>query len=364
MKPKWFALSLIALSGNVLAHKLDDDSGVSGQLRLGYIKVEENEANSTSNTFAVGGKLSYQTRPVHGLSAGASIYSTNPLAGVDEAGLFLDSGNDGYSILGEAYIKADMAKTTIKAGRQELDTPFADTDDIGMVPNTFEGILIYNQNLANVKLFAAHLHRWAGVDAPTPEKFTRLNGDDGVNVIAALYKPSDKWSLQGWRYEARNNTNISYLEADLHLRDNMALGLQYAKQNSKHNGNQNDADFNGRVWGVSTDVTLGDLTLSAAHNQVTHGQVSNGFGGGPFFTSAEDHTIAEVKNQQATAFRLEYTGFKKLKLSASHVDFKKGENELDLSIQYAFSKKLSADLIYSDMYGDGSMTRAFVEFTF
>ncbi len=39
------------------------------------------------------------------------------------------------------------------------------------------------------------------------------------------------------------------------------------------------------------------LVLDLHYNRVD-GVVTNGFGGGPFFTSSEDHTVADVKDQE------------------------------------------------------------------
>ncbi len=112
------------------------------------------------------------------------------------------------------------------------------------------------------------------------------------------------------------------------------------------------------------DYSYENVTLGTAFNQVSNGKVSNGFGGGPFFTSSEDHTIAEVEDQQAMSVSLEYTGIHNLSLGAYYVDFEKTENELDLSIVYTLNTALTFDLVYSDMRADGKMMRAFLEYTF
>jgi hypothetical protein len=91
--------------------------------------------------------------------------------------------------------------------------------------------------------------------------------------------------------------------------------------------------------------------------------VVNGFGGGPFFTSSEDHTIAEVKEQEALLVGAEYI-YDRLTIGINHVDFNRGENETDYILSYAFNDRMSFDLIYSDMYGDGKMTKAFAKYNF
>ncbi len=358
LSPTSFIVLCVVMTSSIYAQPPSNTQSVSGQLRLGYVN-RDNSGGST-DTFAIGGKLGYHSKKYRGLSARVTFYTTNPVAGIDDDPLFLDTNGRGYSILGEAFISADMpakpARTSLKLGRQQLDTPFADSDDVGMIPNTFEAMTIHNHSLVNTTLVAAHLHRWAGVDAPKPGKFSKMNDDNGVNVVAALYEPSDKWNLQGWYYNASNATDISYVEAAIHPSEKSGLSAQYATQNG--------AGFEGDVWGVAAEYGIGDLSLSAAHNQVSGGQVSNGFGGGPFFTSAEDHTIAEVDNQKATLLGVEYGASKKLSLAVTHVDFSKGEDELDMSASYRLGKNLTVDLIYSDMDKDGKLSRAFINYNF
>lgn len=355
MKNQLFTITLLSLSTGTVFADNSNDSGIFGQIRGGYVNLDDN-AGSKTDTLSIGGKLGYKTRTYKGLSAGATFYTSNPLGSLDDEGLFLDSNGDGYSILGEAFVKAELGNTSIKLGRQEIDTPFADTDDIGMVPNTFEGLVVSNNSFSNTKLYGMHLSRWAGVDAPVPEKFTKLNDDDGVNAIGAVYEPSDKLNIQGWHYNAKSGTDISYLEAGFTPIENLELGAQYSTQDG--------AGFDGNVLGVSASYGIDNITLSTAYNKVSDGQVTNGFGGGPFFTSAEDHTIAEADDQEATAFGIEYTGIEKLTLGATQVNFDKGADELDLVASYEINEKLTADLIYSDMNDDGKMTRAFINYSF
>lgn len=167
---------MLMASPLLLAEEPADEQGISGQVCAGYVNIDDN-AGAENDTLAIGGKLGYISPGWRGLSAGATFYTTQPIGSMDDEAMFLDSNNDGYSILGQAYVNANLGATNIRLGRQEIDTPHADTDDIGMVPNTFEGLVITNESFANTQLMAAHLRRWAGVDAPVAEDFTDMNGD-------------------------------------------------------------------------------------------------------------------------------------------------------------------------------------------
>ena len=355
-----FTLTIIlctAISGTAIADKTE--KGAFGQIRFGYVSTDDNASNLDS--LAIGGKLGYKTNTYYALSGGGTFYTSHPVGGMNDNNLFFDSNHKGYSILGEAYINADLGQTFIKLGRQEIETPFADSNDIGMIPNTFESLMIMNTSFIDITLLASHLHRWAGVDVESePEKFIKLNGTNGVNILGVIYRPPDKWDAQAWYYNAKNSTNIFYLETAINSLENLGFGLQYCDQNGD--------DTNGKVWGLKADYKIGDFTLSIAHNDVSDGQVingyGNGFGGGPFFTSAEENSIDSVINQRASALSVEYAGFNKLILSTSYFSFDKSEDELDLVANYEFSKNLVANFIYSDLNKDGAVARAFLNYNF
>ena len=352
-------LVLSTLSQSICAKgKNEDASGISGQVRLGYINTDDNVNNLT--TLSIGGKLGYTSPSYKGLTAGAVFYTTNPIAGKDDNGFFLDSNNEGYSILGEAWLNADIGKTSIKLGRQGLDIPFADTDDIGMIQNNIEGLVIRNHNLPNTELFAAYLSRWAGVDSPQPEKFVKLDHDKGIAVLGVNYE-AEKWAAQLWHYDSDHGTDMSYADATIKPNDALEFGVQYANQNDTTVDN---SGFDGNVWGATAAYTIKDTTIALDYNKVSGGQVTNGFGGGPFYTSGIDHTIAEADDQKATAIGIEYTGLKDWTFGIRNIAFTQGENELDLTASYQIRENLSTGFEYADMHNDGTITKAFLNFDF
>ena len=161
MKSGAITLSLIALTAIGFSSELELKT--TANIRAGAVQIED-DSGAKSTTFSLGGSLGVETKAIQGFSIGTTFYTTNPLFGKDDEGMFLSSTNDGYSIVGEAFIKAQLGKTTIKAGRQIVDTPYADSDDIGMIPNSFEGYTLVNQDIANTTIILASLDKWSGVD--------------------------------------------------------------------------------------------------------------------------------------------------------------------------------------------------------
>jgi hypothetical protein len=331
--------------------------GVFGNLRLGFIHAED-ETDEETDGSAIGGKLGYISPAWHGLSAGATFYTTGELFD-DENGDFFSSENGSYSILGEAYGQGVHGNTTLRIGRFELDTPHADTDDIRMVPNTFQGLLLSNSDITGTTLHLTHLDKWAGVDTDIPEEFQELNGDDGITAIGVVYEGIDMLAVQGWYYLGRDFAKLLYLEA-LHESDNFTAGLQFGSQSDE---TDDESGPDGDLWGITGGYTLYDITISAAYNDVS-GTVTNGFGGGPYFTSADDHTINGVEDQEATALGVEYGGIEALTLGVLHVDFEEGANETDYYASYNVNEQLGVELIYTDMHEDGDFVRLMANYGF
>ena len=342
-------VSIIGLEASALSDAFSK-AETNGQLRFGAIQIED-ERRENSSTLALGGNLGVKTAPLAGVSLGATFYTSNALFGKDNEGIFLDSNNDSYSIIGEAYIQANLGKSSLKIGRQIVDTPYADSDDVGMVPNTFEGITLINQDVAHTTIVLASLDKWSGVDSPTPEKFNKMqNSGDAVLMAGVIYDCIIDTTLQAWHYKLKS-ADFNYFEAN-YENEQFNLSAQYTTQDKENS-----------AFGLQGGVNIDNLTLTTAYNKVS-GIVSNGFGGGPFFTSAEDHTIEiDELDQEGILLSAEYT-MDKLTLALIHANFDKGENDTDYIASYTINENHSLNLIYSDMYDDGNMLRFFSNYNF
>ncbi len=343
-----------------------------GYLRAGY------QSDSHQSDSAIGGKLHLDTSGWQGVHAGVSFYTTHAIAQQhDGAGVPLfGSDNRGYDILGEAYLHGVWGGTTLTIGRQEIDTPFADTDDIGMVPNTFEAGVATNTDLPDTTIVIAHLQKMAGVDAQTPEQFRQINGTKGVQALGLTYEGISDLALSGWYYRSRSLEidTITYLEATYHTQGahfGYTLGAQYAKATYR------DSD-DASIYGATASLAYGALTIGIAYNTSRDNIATNGWGGGPFFTSDEHLTIADagVDGKMWTVMGdydlsslvagvtmgLRYSTLK----GNAHND----ANEFDLTANYTITDRLGIDLHFSDIRdhhlvdGDRKNSRLFVNYHF
>ena len=335
---------------------------VKGYIRAGYQNTDITDDRDYTD-ISLGGKLHIDTNSWNGMSLGASFYTTNVVDGYNEGqGVpFFDADNHSYSILGEAYLQGEWGNTLVKIGRQEMDTPFLDTDDIGMIPNTFEAALFVNKDIANTTITLAHVEKMAGVDAEAnPAEFEDIRFNDYVQIVGLEYEMMENLMVSGWYYNLKNPQTNSLIYADMIYSGNSdtisyEIGVQYAHRNLS-DSNINHAN----IYGAMIDVGFENMSLNLgmAYNVSQDNYATNGFGGGPFYTSAEHLTLREA-NADGEALMLSASwdagivGIEGLTLGTGHLtledQYGNEATELDLTASYALNDMSGLDVIFSDI---------------
>ncbi|MEA2029071.1 MAG: OprD family outer membrane porin, partial [Campylobacterota bacterium] len=177
----------------------------------GYIRVGYQTFNNESDTvdekdMSIGGKFNLELIANENFRVGATLLSTNALIEPSGYGVpFYSTNLSSYTILAEAYLKANFSKTLLTIGRQELDTPYAQPDDVAMVPNRFEGVTLKSNEIEDTTLLLGYLTKWSGMDsAQDRAHFSKMNGDDGVWMANITYKGIENLKLQAWLYAMDN----------------------------------------------------------------------------------------------------------------------------------------------------------------
>lgn len=348
---------------------------VDGYLRFGY----QNGADGAED-IALGGKLHLQTGEWQGIVAGISVYTTNPIGSHDGAGMvFFDADHNAYSTLGEAYLKLNYGKNRLKVGRQEIDTPYADTDDNGMIPNRFEAAVFTNNDIDDLTITLAYLTKMAGVDAEVPETFTDIGMNEGIPAVGISYESNENVAMQGWVYNIKDRMGDRvFTYTDIVYNGSMEEYMKY--EISGQYTTQEAIDGDATIYGISgalNMIPIG-LTLSTAYNKVEGSAASNGFGGGPFFTSSEHLTLIEGgEDAKAVYLSVEFDagrlGMEGLTLLGSYLKMDSAANtsakETDWVANYAPNDQWSFDIFFSDIddniNGDTYQnTRFFVNYMF
>ncbi len=334
---------------------------VEGYLR-GTYQSHDVENDRVYKDDALGGKLHLETGSFYSFSVGGSIYSSNALFNDDNRGLIPLRGEDykSYSILGEAYVQSMFGNSLIKIGRQEIETPFAQTDDIGMIPNTFEAAIFENRDIQDTSIFLGQIQRMAGVDAEVVDEFTNINGSNHMQVLGVSYEGIKDLALSAWYYHLKNAEidNIAYVEANYEKELGVmtyGVGLQYAYQSYLL---ESDAKVYSGMLNARANQ-LG-LTIATAYSKVKGNGASSGFGGGPFYSNSE-YLILDNAGKDGTAlwYGVEYDasliGLSGLTIRLGEVVLNKGNEkkakEMDLVLSYEVREDIEVHAIASKLKG-------------
>lgn len=349
MKKKLLLSSLtIGLLSSVNVYAVEDLSAMfsegkaSGQIREFSIsrayKYTDSSKDYTRTANAVGGYLKYETASLEGLSLGTAFYTTNGfgLGGnkainkeVDHT--LLGKDNEGYSIVGEAYLQYKYGNTTFKGGRQKLDTPLAGTDDARMIPNLFEAYVLSNTDITNTTLLLAHVTKFAqgtfgrvysgSPESPTNQILAATSGysavddqnqvgdfvnmgnyaigktTDGVTAGAVIYKLNDNMNMQLWDYYAYDILNAMY--GEINFKWNCLLSDTvhpfFSAQAIKENeiGDKLLGKVEGMYWGAKFGADIENFQAYLAYSQAdengateasTQNAIITPWGGMPAYT--------------------------------------------------------------------------------
>lgn len=340
---------------------------VSGQIRLGYYSNNPKvSGENTTYATAIGGQLKFETAAFYGLSAGIALYTSQSIMALsgdqdlndatkNKFNSFLSSDEKNYTEMAEAYINYEYNGFNFRAGRQLIDTPLADSDDLAMTPNTFEAyIASYTFDDLGLTFIAGNIQRMQGVDTDY-ENVTAGSwmdaGDSATNMLAALYA-NDMIEAGIWYYDIGKLTKAVYADAtasfELANDSSISVGAQYLKESEKNN-----SDVEGSIAGVMAEGSSVGLTAILAYDRVfvkSGNSINQGFGGGSSYTNMQSMTAGALHegdhgdgSSYVASLGYEVLG---VNLSAAYGDFKadaingggKGHvSEIDLGLEYEYN---------------------------
>jgi len=280
-----------------------EEGKVSGNIRsmyAGYDMKKENENDIYATAF--GGYLKYETEELNGFSAAAAFATSHDIGFVTgDKGIKqndeLSSSEGRYTVLSEAYLSYKYDDFNFRAGRQVVDTPLANSDDIRMIQNTFEAYIATYEAL-NFNFMAGKLQKWQGYDAGLNDGWVKA-GEDGT-LFGGITYSSDVLEANAWYYNISKLTNATYLDAKFSygINDDLSIlgAVQYLRENEIDNSGTEAS-----IYGLLAEVSAYGVTLNAAYNksEKESGKASfSGFGGGALFTSMDTMILDEIANDR------------------------------------------------------------------
>ena len=356
-------ISLNLLASQTITSSIEDmfnNGSLSGEIRTLHSSYT-NDNSENSYATAIGGSLNYELANYNGFSGGVEFRTSqdiNLLTGEgDKFNDELSSVNGNYNQLTQAYISYEYENLKLSVGRQLLDTPLADSDDIRMIANSFEAyILTYKLN--DFSFVAGNVQKWQGVDAGLDDGWIKT-AKYGVNLAAVLYT-NDTIEATLWYYNITKVSNAIYSDItttlELSKDFSLDLALQYLDESEL-----NDSGVEATIYGVSTSLDYNNFgfTLAYNHSSKVDGKSSfSGFGGGTLYTSMDSKILDEiVQDRDADSIMVSVSyELDNLSLSYAYGDFSGDKNSLgkeahiveqNFCLEYALSDDLTLSSTYA-----------------
>ncbi|WP_373034993.1 OprD family outer membrane porin [Sulfurimonas sp.] len=227
-----------------------------GRLRLNSFYWDwqnEDKAGSVKDgrAMGVGGSIIYKSAPLNRVSATVGLYtSQNPSfyrmdasevsylkAGKDTFSRYDTdkTGNFGMTVVGQAYLQYDIAKTSFYGGRQIFESVFTKSNDTKMIPNTFDGISAVIKDIPKTAIKLAYFASQKLRDHTVAHDVIAYNGweendDSGVNKNLTVARIGNNNSLSIVCVENKSiknlKANISYAMVP-DVVSNLALEAHY-----------------------------------------------------------------------------------------------------------------------------------------
>ena len=293
-----------------------ENTKVSGNAKL-YYGTQDSDKAGSANLFAkdasytnFAARLDLTTDLTKGISAGIgmqavttlgvehnlvnSVWSNAHTARASSGATFHPALGGGLQVesamwVDEVWLAGSALDTTLKIGRQALDTPLAFTERWGVDKNTFEAVVLMNQSIKDTTLVATFIGKSNGsADDRTNILGTGTNllglgaaragyvatkgqfntfGTQGTYAFGAINNSFKPLTLQAWYYDMVDLAKAYWAQAD-YKQSGFLAGAQL--MNTKADGHSNDTTgYSGMLGYEIKDA----LTIKAAYSSVDKGGV-------------------------------------------------------------------------------------------
>jgi hypothetical protein len=282
-----------------------EDTDFYGELRSFYLN-SDNLNGSKNEAWALGGSLGLKTGYFRDLFAfSATAYTSQRLAGADDKDgtTLLAPGQEGYSVLGEAYTEILIAQgVNATIGLKGYDTPFVSRYDTRMTPNTFEAAAIQGsagggEGPPAWRFGAAYFDKIKTRDSEDFVSMATAAGaragvSRGVSTAGATYKEDDA-SFGAIVYHSSDIIDIAYLEGKdtFSLTDwlRIRLAAQYTDQRSVGENLLMAHPFSAHQFGSKAELAFQGALLTVAYTGTGNGgtAVQSPWSANPGYTTVQ-----------------------------------------------------------------------------
>ena len=194
-------------------------------------------------SFAAGGSLLFISgKWKDTFSVSAEVFTSQKIYGdVDRDGAkLLREGQQGLTVLGNAYGQIDYKDVRVRLGRQEFNLPYVNRNDTRMLPNTFEAVAI-NLDRKKFDMLVGYINKMKKRDSGAFVSMSEAAGvpgpsDEGTAVLGARYTFSERLVIGALDFYTFDVFNIFYAEANYTLplseTNRLKLSAQFTDERS------------------------------------------------------------------------------------------------------------------------------------
>ncbi len=349
----------------------------SATFRAAWIDTDLTDEKTTATAF--GGSFGFDSASYHDIKLHVSAYTSQkvPLLNPSDSLLnysFFDENGDSFTYIAEASVDYENNKFLAHFGRIKIDTPYADSDDIRMATNTFEGFWAEYKLDDTFKLQSYFLSRWAGFDSGEDQQifkplFENAKGEKSYGAFGASlsYNFNNDNEASLWYYHVDKMSDIFYTEVAGHFDISDNLHVEYGVQASSIQEIDN-SNIAGDVLGAMAIIDFKNLFIGFAGNYAFvngDNMITNGFGGGAYYTSLDESTIGFVSQQAGgvdvfsrrcgVGAKLDFIGLNGSTLELVHghlqsTDDLESYDENDIVFTFEDDKHIEINVVFTNYY--------------
>jgi hypothetical protein len=349
------------------------DTTLNVQIRSFYLD-RDNFDTTQSQAWTLGGSAGFKTGYFADFVAiGATGYTSQRLEGpYDKDGTkLLQPGQQPYTVAGELYGQFRLTDTLFASvGRRGFDTPFINTQDSLMTPNTFvvysvQGVTGSPDGSTSWRFGAGYVDQIKPRNAQDFESMATAAGapsgvERGVYVAGANYKTGG-FSIGMVDYYSADIIDIVYTEIKyaipLEGRVTLRFGAQYTDQHSTGGDLLTGKSFTTDQYGLKAEIGIGPTLFTAARTLTAVGTTDKGsgtdlrnpWGAYPGYTAVQIENFYRA-GENATLLRAAYNFPKFTALSVyglwvngstPNVARQYAQREYDLNVQWKGVRRLT-----------------------
>lgn len=271
-----------------------DEAFAFGAPRAYYRHFEQRDG-SVAEALTVGGSIGLQSGSIWEIArvqlSGHTSQRVHGPSDRDGTGL-LQTGQESYTVLGEAMLDVEIAAINLKAGYQRIDLPYLNSNDTRMVPNHFNAIGIDGTRIENLDLYIGYVHeikeRTSDDYVSMAEQAGGLQEDEGTITTGGRFFYSEDGYVGAINLYTPDTLNIFYVESMLQLVTQEDLivdfGFQFTDQQSV--GDEQIGDVEVQHYGAQLRGRWGALTAALSYTYTdTNTAVQKPWSGSPSFNA-------------------------------------------------------------------------------